>query len=237
MKFQELPPGQSVKKASIPCFRSEIRGGKFLYLMAGTHGDEVEGVYLLKQLFQWLKDVSEGDVPPLPLVVIPVLNVDGCRARTRVNAHGVDLNRNYPTSDWAPASEALQEKYHPGPYPLSEPENIFLNQLFDTYPPKIILTFHSWAPLLNYNGNCKDIADFLSRYNSYPVQDTIGYPTPGSLGIYAQQKYASPVLTFECPTLGTLGGKKALTLSDIWEENREGLMALFRTEQMHKSNQ
>lgn len=188
--------------------------------MAGVHGDEVEGVYVLKKLFEWLQE-EEG--VQASLVVIPVLNVDGLRHGTRINAHGVDLNRNCPSQAWSPtASEA---KYNPGPKGLSEPENVFLDNLFKKYPPHFILTFHSWKPLLNYNGDCKNIADFLSRYNSYDVDDDVHYPTPGSLGQYAPETYQSPVLTFECPTLSD-----ELTLEQIWKENETGLKALMHSE-------
>ena len=68
--------------------------------------------------------------------------------------------------------------------------------------------------MLNYNGDCKEIAEFLAQHNSYPICDSIeGHPTPGSLGHYAWEKYNSPVLTFECPVLAD-----DLSLKDIWSK-------------------
>ena len=52
---------------------------------------------------------------------------------------------------------------------LSEPENQFLEKLFQKYPPRIIISFHSWKPMLNFNGDCEKVAQFLESYNSYPV--------------------------------------------------------------------
>jgi protein MpaA len=221
MEFISLKPGRSVEGDEIPCFRSEIKSNNYIYLMAGTHGDEVEGVYVLQQLFDWLK---ENEDFTLPLIVLPILNVDGYRASTRVNAHGVDLNRNYPTANWT--KEARDKKYYPGEKALSEPENQFLDKLFQKFAPRFIMSFHSWKPMLNFNGDCEKIADFLHKFNSYPIcSDIEGHPTPGSLGEYGPEKYQSPVLTFECPLLS-----EDVSLRKIWEENKEGLQDLLQSE-------
>jgi murein peptide amidase A len=218
LNFVELNPGKSVAGELIPAFKTDHTTGRHLYLMAGTHGDEVEGVYVTQMLFDWLR---EQDLP-YPMVVIPILNIDGYRAGTRVNANGVDLNRNYPSKDWTP--EAREPKYYPGTAPLSEPENKFLDDLFQKYPPAIILSFHSWKPFINYNGDCKDVAEHLASFNSYSICDDIeGHPTPGSLGEYGPQRYQSPVLTFECALLADVP-----SLDHIWRENEPGLKSLFK---------
>ncbi|RLA63058.1 MAG: DUF2817 domain-containing protein [Epsilonproteobacteria bacterium] len=218
MNFLDLRPGASVEGDKIPCFRSEEKADKYVYLMAGTHGDEVEGVYVLQKLFNWLQEKEDLS---LPLIIIPILNVDGYRSGTRVNSHGVDLNRNLPANSWN--TEFKKAKYNPGPGPSSEPENQFLIKLFDKFSPKLILSFHSWKPMLNYNGDCEEIAKLLHKFNSYPmVKEIENYPTPGSLGDFGPEKYNAPVLTFECPTLA-----EGVTLKGIWEENMTGLKELF----------
>lgn len=223
MNFIDLKSGTSVEGEKIEAFKTEGKAKKYIYLMAGTHGDEVEGVYVVKQLFEWLKADVDVDVD-LPLVVVPVLNPDGYRNATRVNANGVDLNRNYDSGTWS--SEAREAKYFPGSEPLSEPENKFLVNLFNKFPPKVILSFHSWKPMINYNGDCKEIAEFISQYNGYVTCDDIeGHPTPGSLGDFGPKKYNSPVLTFECPLLSD-----EITLKQIWDENEAGLKALFQSD-------
>lgn len=228
MIFSELAPGKSVEGSPIEALKSDASGQKFLYLMAGTHGDEVEGVYVLKQLFEWLKE--DHSIKEIPTIVIPILNPDGYRAQSRVNSQGVDLNRNYPTEDWS--EKYTQDKYNPGAEPLSEPENKFLEKLFQKFHPGLIISFHSWKPILNYNGDAQDIAEYLSSYNQYSIAGDIGYPTPGSLGTYVPTKYGAPVLTFECPTL-----KEDLTLQNIWDENEKGLKHLLQSELLIKKLQ
>jgi protein MpaA len=220
MHFRDLPFGKSNLGEEIQAYISEDKASKYTYLMAGVHGDEVEGIYVLKNLFEWLK---KNEKIKIPLLIIPLLNVDGYRAHSRVNAKGVDLNRNLPSKHWT--SEAREEKYYPGTAPLSEPENKFLVKLFEKYPPKFILSFHSWKPMLNYNGNCKEIAEFLSKYNGYPPVGVIeDYPTPGSLGEYGPEVLKSPVLTWECPLISETKG-----LKEIWEESRLSLENLFNS--------
>lgn len=222
MIFSELESGTSLEGHPIPVFKTDIKASKYLYLIGGVHGDEVEGVYVLKELFAWLK--MEHSLKDMPIIVIPILNVDGYRAQSRVNAHSVDLNRNLPTKDWNGTFK--EAKYNPGPKPLSEPENQFLVKLFDKFKPGFIMSFHTWKPILNFNGNCQDVADYLAQFNQYETASDIGYPTPGSLGTYAVEKYQSPVLTFECPELKT----HRESLKDIWQENEKGLKGIFQTE-------
>jgi murein peptide amidase A len=221
LNFIDLKPGTSVEGDEIKAYRSDLKASKYVYLIAGVHGDEVEGVFVLSKLFEWLK--AQDDIE-IPLVVIPVLNVDGYRAGTRVNSHGVDLNRNLPASSWT--SEARDTKYYPGPEPLSEPENQFLDKLLNKFPPSFILTMHSWKPFINTNGDCKKAAELLARHNSYPIIEEIeGHPTPGSLGEYGPEKFQSPVLTMEFPVLSD-----EISLKDIWEENQVGLENLLSSD-------
>lgn len=222
MIFSELEGGSSLEGHSIPVFKTDIKASKYLYLLGGVHGDEVEGIHVLKELFQWLK--NEHSLKDLPMIVIPILNVDGYKNQTRVNAHLVDLNRNLPTKDWS--NSCKEPKYNPGPKALSEPENQFLVKLMDKYKPGFIMSFHTWKPILNYNGECRDVAEFLNQFNKYEMASDIGYPTPGSLGTFAVEKYNSPVLTFECPELRT----HRETLKEIWVENEEGLKKFFSSD-------
>ncbi len=229
MKFLELEPGITTNNNKIPLFRTTNDGKKYLYLMAGTHGDEIEGIHLLKKLFQWLQ--SDEIQANIPMIVIPIQNIDGHQAVTRQNANGVDLNRNFPTDDWKKFTK--DSKYNPGTHPLSEVENSFLVKLFEQYPPSLIISFHSWDPMINYNGDSKEIADFLNRHNNYVVKaDIEGHITPGSLGTYGPTKHNCGVITFECPELTPERIKERgdLTLDDIWKENEMAFKKLFKSD-------
>src|SRR5665648_979268 len=108
MIFSPLEGGTSLEGHPISAFKTDIKAPKYLYLLAGVHGDEVEGVYVLKELYNWLK--NEHSLKDMPIIVIPILNVDGYRSQSRVNAHLVDLNRNLPARDWT--GEKTRPKYN-----------------------------------------------------------------------------------------------------------------------------
>ncbi len=220
MNFLPLKSGRSVAENEIKAYQSDLKRKKYLFLLAGVHGDEVEGVYVLEQLFTWLKAASFD----LPLIILPLLNVDGHQAQTRTNANKVDLNRNLPTQSWA-LTDAADPQHFGGPAALSEPENVYLVQLLEKFTPGLIISFHEWKPLINYNGDCLQVAQFLNRYNHYPIEADVGYPTPGSLGEYGPEKFQAPVLTYELPPF-----KEDLSLKDIWQQNVAGLQAFMRSD-------
>lgn len=162
-------------------------------VVAGVHGDEIEGVALARGLLQsLLKDPSELD---LDLFLIPEVNPDGVLNKTRVNANGVDLNRNLPTQDWSP--EAFNERYPPGPFAGSEPENKMLMQILDRLQPTLVISLHSFTPVLNINGDCHSVAKAIATHTNAPLSESMGYPTPGCLGTYAGLERAWPTLTYE----------------------------------------
>lgn len=222
MKFYSLESGFSVKNVEINAYCSDPRAHRYLYLIAGVHGDEIEGVHVLREYFSWLKkdDFKRKDIP---LVVIPKLNVDGLNEGLRGNARSVDLNRNLKSECWETHYD--EKKFYPGPYPNSEPENKFLIKLFDNYRPGLIISFHAWKPMLNFNGRCKKVAELISEYNKYPVKSSVGYETPGSLGEFAPSCYSCPVLTYECPK-----HDDNRSLTQIWEENEEGLKKFINSD-------
>lgn len=225
MIFSKLKHGESVEKRAIESYISAKKGSRYLYLIGGTHGDEVEGIYVLKKLFEWLR--SENSLQEFPVVILPILNIDGYFAQRRVNSNSVDLNRNYPSRNWT--AEFSKPKYNPGPSPMSETENRYLIKLFEKYPPGLVISFHSWKPLLNFDGDALEVANFFHRYNFYPIESNVGYPTPGSLGTYIPEVFGVGVLTYECPRLSS-----GVNLQDIWKQNEEGLQAFFESELLKK---
>ncbi len=122
-------------------------------ILGGVHGDEIEGVVCARGLLaEFLKSFPYH----LRLTLIPEMNPEGVLLKTRGNANGVDLNRNLPTKDWSP--EAKTPRYQPGPKPLSEVENqVLVSELKDR--PNLIISLHSWEPVLNVNGDCHPEAE------------------------------------------------------------------------------
>lgn len=183
--------GYTRNNVPIPAYRFG-HSGKRILILGGVHGDEVEGIQAAHGL---LGEFLNNYPLKLETTLVPVFNIDGMLKLHRRNGHGVDLNRNLPTTDWS--AQFTREHYHPGPVACSEPENQALVEYIQNFKPQFILSLHSWEPMLNINGDCKKIAQVISSLTGYRVADDIGYPTPGSLGTYAGLERNIPTLTYE----------------------------------------
>lgn len=162
--------------------------------------------YVMTRLVSALQEAGEGGAlkggrPPRAVVILPVVNPDGLARRTRRNARGVDLNRNFPTKDWAPGN--ARRRNYGGPKPLSEPESRALHRLILRLRPQWIIAVHTinrGRYCNNYDGPGEGLARAFAACNGYPVTASIGYPTPGSFGTWAGRERGIPVLTLELPS-------------------------------------
>ena len=131
---------------------------------------------------------------------IPCLNPDGLQLGQRTNANGVDINRNFPTKNWALTAK---NEFFGGEKPASEIETQFVIDIINEYKPEIILTLHAPFKVVNYDGPAEQLAEKISKIINYPVEPNIGYPTPGSFGTYAGVERQIKTITLEldekCP--------------------------------------
>lgn len=150
------------------------------------HGDEPQGKFLIEEFIN-INPQSE-------LLFIPCLNPDGLMTNKRVNASGVDLNRNFPTKNWE-----LSEKneFFGGEISASEIETKFLIEIIEQYKPETILTLHAPFKVVNYDGDASELAEEISNIIDYPVQKDIGYATAGSFGTYAGVERGIKTITLE----------------------------------------
>ena len=150
------------------------------------HGDEPQGKYLIEKYLNKKTDTS--------LMFIPCLNEYGVEHNVRTNSNGVDLNRNFPTKNWE-----LTEKdnFFGGNSPASEKETKFVIDIIEKHKPEIILTLHAPYKVVNYDGPAKEISEKISKIIGYPVEENIGYPTPGSFGTWAGIERNIPTITLE----------------------------------------
>ena len=176
---------------------------KTLLIIGVMHGDELQGEPLIEKMMK---------CPPQKnrLLFIPCLNPDGKELKTRQNANLVDLNRNFPTKNWT-----LSEKddYYGGQNPASEEETKFVIKIIETYHPYAILTIHNPYKIVNFDGPAQKMAQEFSLLNNYPLQEDIGYPTPGSFGTYCGIERKIPTITLELPD--------DEDIEKLWEENKK----------------
>lgn len=176
---------------------SEPNFDKTVLIIGVTHGDEPQGKFLIEN---YIKKLEEDYVFPRTdlknrLLFIPCLNPDGLALQTRQNANSIDINRNFPTKNWA--REPFASEYFGGEEAASEIETKFLMEIIEDYKPDAILTIHAPYKVVNYDGPAEEIAVKISEIISYPATSDIGYPTPGSFGNYAGIERKIPTITLE----------------------------------------
>jgi predicted deacylase len=125
--------GHSVMGRPIVAWRlgQRGRGIRTVLVMATMHGNERQ----VKQIPTALRDGRR--IRGVNMWVIPTMNPDGYARDTRRNAHGVDLNRNFPYR-WA----HLTGNYASGPRPASEPETRAMIRFLKAVHPFRIVSFH-----------------------------------------------------------------------------------------------
>ena len=104
------------------------------------HGNETAGIAVARSL-------ERMSVTNIDLWIVPVLNPDGVAAGTRGNAHGVDLNRNFPYR-W----QMVSGVYDSGPRPLSEPESRTAYRLIRRFRPQVSIWFHQHLDVVDESG-------------------------------------------------------------------------------------
>ena len=96
-------------------------------LIGVIHGNEQAGLAITSA--ERRQPVPAG----VQLWIVPEVNPDGVAADTRQNAHGVDLNRNFPYR-WQYSSDTT---FYSGPRPASEPETRAVMRLVERIHPAV----------------------------------------------------------------------------------------------------
>ncbi len=188
-------------------------------LVGGTHGDELAAISIV---FKWMHTLEKHHSGLFHWHVAPLLNPDGAliKKQTRMNANGVDLNRNF-SSPGAPVDAALQYwrvktrrnlRRYPGEHPLSEPETQWLKQEIETFKPDVIIAVHAPYSLVDYDAPNRSNAPERIGYLYKNLMGTY----PGSLGNYAGMHLGIPVITLELPHAGIMPTRAQI--SKLWTD-------------------
>lgn len=204
-------------------------------ILAMVHPDEVTPLYLGFKLAQYFRD-HEAELRDAHVVVAPFVNPDGFfrDPRIRVNARGVDVNRNFDTPLWH--AKALQEwttrlrrnpRRFPGDHPSSEAETKFQIDLIERFRPTKILSIHAPLNVMDYDGPTSLTLDRFAKeyvHECYQLRHRLqakstGY-FPGSLGNYAGVERGIPTITLELPSANP-------KLAEFyWKKFRSGIHAM-----------
>lgn len=195
---QQLPA--CVSENGVPIFHvnkaaraSEEKLRKIL-VFSLIHGDEFPSGSVARS---WMERLTSID-PRNEWRVVPVLNPDGLKQKTRYNARGVDVNRNFPTKDWNEKAlvywtkETKKDKRRfPGHEANSEKETRCAIAQIDDYKPDLILSIHTPYNVLDFDG--PKITP--PKFGPIPWKNLGNYP--GSLGRFMWVDRSRPTLTIE----------------------------------------
>jgi predicted deacylase len=180
--------GESVEGRKIRAYRLGEPGETTVVLISTMHGNEPA----TRRILLALRDGRP--IHGIDLWVVPTYNPDGLAAGTRKNAHGVDLNRNFP-NDWAD----LDGNYESGPEPASEPETRAMMKFLRKVKPRRILSFHQ--PLYGvdtYNPKHPWFAHRLARELRLPKKDfSCGGDCHGTLTQWFNHRFDGVAVTVE----------------------------------------
>lgn len=190
-------------------------GKKHVLIFGGIHGDEPHTTVLARAL---AVNINQETLPQnLTVIIVPDVNPDGLMASTRVNANGVDINRNFPSKTWR--SDYIGAGRYPGLKPSSEPETRAVLDLIERYPPHLVVTLHAALGCVNWDGPGGAMAQVMASVNQYPLCASLGYETPGSLGLLTGVDKQIPTVTIELRPTGASANVK---------ENLPALLTLLK---------
>ncbi|MDR9498468.1 MAG: DUF2817 domain-containing protein [Hydrogenovibrio sp.] len=179
--------------------------GRILFI-GGIHGDEYAAISIT---YLWLQELlKERTQPQYHWLFLPLANPDGLfqSPATRMNANGVDLNRNFPSPDWKDSALTTWQNHYggnprryPGKEAASEPETQWMVQMIKRFRPDAIISVHAPYGLLDYDGPEHAQPNRIGHLKHRSLGTY-----PGSLGRYAGEHLNIPVLTLELRSAGRM---------------------------------
>jgi predicted deacylase len=154
----DIIAGYSVEHRAIEVHK--IGSGKKLAIavVACLHGEEGNTNELAKLFLEDYTANSMRIPDTVTLYFVPAVNPDGLAVQRRENSHGVDLNKNFPTSDWkqdAIDMHSVMVEGLGGVSPGSEPEvsalvTFFTGTMKTDYESACVVALHSASPPVGY---------------------------------------------------------------------------------------
>jgi hypothetical protein len=195
-KTELFPECASVK--GVPIYHYNKRGisknPQKILVFSVIHGDEVPAGSVGRYWMERLESIE----PRNTWRVVPVINPDGLKERTRTNANKIDVNRNFPTADWSEKALSYwkrDSKSNPRRFPgnkaNSEPETQCAIRHLEEFRPDFVVSVHTPLKVLDFDGPKIKPPKF-----DYLPWKSLGH-YPGSLGRYMWFERQIPVLTME----------------------------------------
>jgi len=156
--------GRSHRDRRITAYRIGPADARSRYVVIGCmHGDESAGRRIAVH-----RMLNRRAPDGVQVWIVPTMNPDGLAAGRRTNARGVDLNRNFPSSDWR-----LQDKgtrYYSGPRAGSERETRAMIGFLDDLGPGTVVSIHQPLACVDFSGGDRSVTTWLAGRLGLPAR-------------------------------------------------------------------
>jgi Zinc carboxypeptidase len=192
-------------------------GPQRIACIGSLHGDEPQSVGLVDELHRCLKQNLEY-LENSTVLLIKSPNPDGLALDSAQNAHGVDLNHNFPAPNWKPL-----DRQRAGTKPNSEKETQAVVKMLVDFQPHLLVHLKDsrGSGFVNYEGAAKNQAEQLAQALSCQVIRGRGEKTTGSIESYARTQLSCPSLTLLLP--------REETDEAAWKANGGALLGLLKS--------
>jgi murein tripeptide amidase MpaA len=171
------------------------------------HGNETAGRSIAREMLH-------GSLPGhLDLWVIISVNPDGYAADRRQNAHGVDLNRNFPTN-WRLSPKGIN---YSGPHKASEPETKIVMAFLDKIDPHSLVSIHQPLDGIDaYHAKRKGFGQALSKATGLGVKVFACHSSCyGTMTQWFNANHAGAAITMELPAHPTASQLRHITAGTL----------------------
>lgn len=115
-----------------------------VFICAGQHGNEYNAVRSILELCKSIASEKHTDVLARhAIIVVPVVNPDGVAENERLNAQGLDINRDWET--------------------LSSKEAQYVHKIIKAWKPNVLIDAHEWTEHTQLPGNSIELAQSNSK--------------------------------------------------------------------------
>lgn len=191
--------GHSVRGRPIYAYSLGPPDSRPVLVVGCTHGNESAGIAIVTALRKLLPPIG------VTLWLVPTINPDGLAASTVGNAHGVNLNRNFPYA-WRHLGGA--GRFNSGSRPLSEPETRAVHRFLLRVKPRLAIWFHQHLALVDDSQGSRRLERTFGRLVGLPLRGLTDYP--GSITNWENHRFpGSTAFVTELPP-GPLGRTRAV---------------------------
>ena len=160
--------GRSVKGRAIVAYERGDPAAPVTLVIGVIHGTEPAGLAVIRRLRTMRLPAG------VHLWLVPTVNPDGLAAGTRQNAHGVDLNRNWPV-DWK-HNGVPWDGYYSGPRPMSEPENRAMRAFILRVKPALTIWYHQPLDVVYGSDPHVGVLKRYARLTGWPYRRLLAPP-------------------------------------------------------------